>query len=227
MKKGLIFLLVLIFVGGLGALLYWVVMTPSALQVVNLALKKEGKVYVFSQMDPDDVQEMIASQKSPPASRFLHLLVKKELYLQPRYLGEIVHLLSGNYLLFDYSEKSFDGYITTNEQDLVQSDMETQTTEKVGEQLLVSTVDLRHDSKPSKRISWSQVSMSTKLKAIENCELKSFMIVSSPYPGTTVGANEKMIVVKLQDLINYYNPDLSLEYNRDEQLLYIIEDKAQ
>lgn len=223
MKKNVAAILIFIGLIILGAAVFIIFFSSSDSRLVNLALQKEGKTYVFSKSGPQITQSAIEKEKSPSVFPFMELLVRKELYISPYKMEELCNLLGGGYTLHEYAEKSYEGYVTTRSQEHYSLTTENQSTEQVGEQLLINTVTLTNDQGATKRIVWSQKPQSSKQTSIENCELKSFMIVTSPHPGETVGNFEKILVVKLKDLVDFFNSGLSLEYKKKEQLLYVKE----
>lgn len=223
MKKNVAAILIFIGLIILGAAVFIIFFSSSDSRLVNLALQKEGKTYVFSKSGPQITQSAIEKEKSPYVFPFMELLVRKELYISPYKMEELCNLLGGGYTLHEYAEKSYEGYVTTRSQEHYILTTENQSTEQVGEQLLINTVTLTNDQGATKRIVWSQKPQSSKQTPIENCELKSFMIVTSPHPGETVGNFEKILVVKLKDLVDFFNSGLSLEYKKKEQLLYVKE----
>jgi len=223
MHKNVVALLIFIGLVVVGAAVFILYFSSSDRHMVNLALQKEGKTYVFSKLGPKITQSNIDKEKSPSVFPFMPLLVRKDLYIAPSEMKELCHLLGGGYVLHEYAEKSFEGYVTTDSQEYYNLTTENQSTEQVGEQLLITTVTLTNDQGATRRIVWSQKQQSTEREPIENCELKSFMILTSPHPGETVGNFEKFVVVKVQDLVDFFDRDLHIKYNKKEKLLYVKE----
>ncbi len=223
MKKNVVAIFIFFGLVIMGGAFFILFNSSSDSRVVNLALQKEGNTYVFSKLGPQLTQSAIDQGKSPSVFPFMELLVRKSLYISPYKMEELCNLLGGGYTLHEYAEKSYEGYVTARSQEHYNLTTDNQSTEQVGEQLLIHTVTLTNQQGATKRIVWSQKQSSSKQTPIENCELKSFMIVTNPHPGETVGNYEKIVVVKLQELVDFFNSDLSFEYKKKEQLLYVRE----
>jgi hypothetical protein len=132
-----------------------------------------------------------------------------------------VSILGGDYTLFDYQEKSYDGYMATDGKKHFELKTATKSTEKIGEQLIHFTTKLQNDEGDSMNIVWSQISMTLKQEAIKNCELKSFNIQTKPHPGETITSSKKMIVVNLADIAQFFDYQGTIELDEDNHLLYL------
>lgn len=193
---------------------------------VNLALKKEDKVYVFSKQGTHLVQNSIAKNESPSSIPFVQLFEEDGiLYMTPDNLEKIADVLSGNYQTHEYQEKSFNGYITSGKSVSFERSYKNESTANIGEQLRLNTVQLNKlTSKDILRIRWKLNMKSYKLQAVENCKKKSFMIATRIQPGEVVRASEDFIMVNLKDLVKFYGDKVILELNVEDQLLYFIQE---
>ena len=71
--------------------------------------------------------------------------------------------------------------------------------------------NLQYLQKCTSEISWGQNSKTYKFNALTNCQKKSFMVTTTPYPGKTVMASEDFIVVNLENLMKFYGTTSRLE----------------
>lgn len=191
----------------------------SDLQLVNLALKKEGKTYVFTQLNDIVTSQLISQKQSPMAMPFLKIFMDEKLYVSPLDLKELTSLLGGDYNLYEYQEPSYEGYVNTEGKQFYTLTTNTQGTETIGQQEIVYTVTLKNAAGQTKNISWSQLGMSTKQVAKENCQLKSFNIVTNPHPGETVMSSQDFVVVSVNDLTQFFSQ--SVTHDQENQLLFI------
>ena len=61
------------------------------------------------------------------------LVIKDDqLLMEPQQLKNVVSLISGNYVIHDYQEKSIDGYVTEGEHDGYDKKYSSEPTEKIG-----------------------------------------------------------------------------------------------
>ncbi|GEM_PF-3570390 len=192
--------------------------------VANLALDKNGSIFLFSPLGNNVVSSSLESGQSPAASAFVRVYKDDdEFYVEPGSMKEIVDVFSNNYILHPYEEKSYEGYVTSSDtSDAFSISTSFESTEKVGEQLTIFSVPLRHDEKRDEMIvRWSFNPKSGVYKARENCEVHSFWFQTNPSPGETVISAEDFLVINLNKLAKFYNK--SFRYDADEQVLYIID----
>ena len=78
--------------------------------VANLALKTEGKTYVYSQLGSTIVKKSIKENKSPNAMAFVQVFKDNdEFFVAPGMMKEVAHLFAGNYETHAYEEKKLSG----------------------------------------------------------------------------------------------------------------------
>lgn len=191
--------------------------------IVNIALRENGKTYIFSLMTSEQVQHQISKHKSPVALPFLKLYSEdKTLYIEPEHIKEIVNVLCGNYTLHDYPEQSFDGYVTNGPSDCGKHSVHNTTTEKIGEQVLHHNYYFTHpETKNSMAIRWKLNPSTGEIQALENCSEKAFRITENPHPGETYTFSKKFVVVDLNYLTHFFGKGINLELEAENQLLYI------
>lgn len=216
----------LLFIGLLifGVFSLFTISCETETAIVNLAIKKDGKTYVYSKLGEFFVENSIKKNESPSVMAFCKVFNDEGLYTSPENLEDIANLLGGNYRIFPFPEASYDGYITATQNSLYTRTSKNQSTAKVGEQIRVTTVDLRNP-KNNKiySIQWEWNPSDKKNIALNNCEIKTFWIKRKIDSGETVTSSEDFVMVNLNDIVKFYNDQLQLEFNPDEKLIYIIE----
>ncbi|WP_420602937.1 hypothetical protein [Flagellimonas sp.] len=215
-----------IFLGAIlfsGFMFYMMSTSETSNGVVNLVLKKNNKVYVYSNMGSTIVQSSIAKRESPSTMAFIQMYEEDDkLYIAPNNVKDIVNLLCGNYQIHDYPEKSSDGYVTSGSSTCFESTYVNQTTKNIGEQVSVNTVKLTSENTGKTFNVISETNKRTfKSKALKNCYEKSFMIKTSVQPGEFVIASKDFIMVNLQDVVDFYGNKVTLTLNKEEQILYV------
>jgi hypothetical protein len=191
--------------------------------IVNLALKKNNETYVFSKLGSFITKISIEKNESPSVFPFLQVFDDEGLFVSPDNLEDIVNVIGGNYELFPYKEKSYEGYFTGAEESLYQSNNVNRSTEVVGQQMRENTITLSTlNSSDIFEIVYEQNPKSGDYTAIRNCELKSFRITRSYRPGESTTSSEDYLMVNLDDIVTFYDPNIKLELNDEEQLLYVI-----
>lgn len=195
--------------------------TESA--VVNLAVKQNGKTYLFSKMGSFIVEESIKNQESPSAFPFIQIFEDEGLFVSPQNAEDIANVLGGNVKIHPYPEASYDGYITVEQNSLYSLNVKNKSTAKIGEQIKEYTVTLLNPHNQGvHQIQWEWNPKESEYKAVKNCEVKSFWITTSIQPGETVTAAQEFVMVNLADLTAFYG-GYSLEFDQEGQLLYLIQ----
>ncbi|MGX1928622.1 hypothetical protein [Flagellimonas sp. 2504JD4-2] len=206
-----------------GFMVYLMFTSETNTSVVNLVLQKDGKTYLYSYLGDQAVQSSIQMNESPVIFPFIQLFEDDDkLYAAPDKLEDIVNLICGNYQIYDYPEKSSDGYVTSGNMSCFQTLFKNQTTENIGEQIRTHTAELTDlDSGNDFEIKWNVNTKTYESEALENCQEKSFMIKTSVQPGEFVISSKDFIMVDLQGVINFYGKKVNARLNKEEQLLYI------
>lgn len=186
--------------------------------VVNLAVKKEGKTYVYSNMGKFIIESQIKQKQSPTYSASTFLYKDDGLFVEPGSAKDLVNVFSNNLCYYDFKEKSFDGYVTYDSLEVFKNDNTTQSTEKIGEQIIIYTVKFLNGDK-SMLIKWSYNTKTAEFKAIKNCELRSFYSQSSPYPGNTVTSSYDHLVIPLDKIAVFYNRKYT--YDEEQKVFFI------
>lgn len=187
--------------------------------IANLALKTNGKTFLYSNLGSLNVQMSIDKNESPAAMAFVKVYKDDEEYfVEPKDMQSVIDLMSGNTALFEYEEKSYEGYVTSDTAVNYKSSLSYESTAKVGEQLSVHSVQLKNDA-DSMSIQWKFNPKTGENIAVSNCAVRSFWFQTNPSPGETVISSEDFLVVKLKALCKFYN--CTFEYDPEAMVLYI------
>lgn len=222
-KRPLLTLIVLIFALG-GFFSIFTFSCETEMGVVNLALKKGEKTYLYSLYDTEFLQSILSRDEVPATTSFITVFNENGLFVDPNYVSPICEVLSGNYAITESKEPSFDGYLTKNKTNVVSEAIpEFKNTENIGEQILHHHITLKNLSGDREMsIVWDFNPQTGSYKAIENCEEKSFMVTTSVQPGEWVTSSKDFIMVNLQTLVSFYDNRFELELNIDENLLCFV-----
>lgn len=207
-----------------GFMVYKMVASETKNGLVNLVLKKDNKVYVYSNTGEFIAQNSIKNGESPPTMAFIHMYEEDEdLYIDPStsYLKDIANLFCGNFQIHRYVEKSSDGYITSEGGLCFESSYKNRSTENIGEQVQINMVTLKDGNGKTYNIQWETNKRTYESKAIQNCYEKSFQIKTSVQPGEFVIASKDFIMINLQDVANFYGNKIELRLDKEAQLLYL------
>lgn len=190
-------------------------------KLVHLAIKKDGKTYLFSNMGSFITQNSISKNESPPIMKTTQVIEEGgDIYVQTSDLEKIVNLISGNYELFSYQEKSYDGYVVEGDYEVYDKKYGTESTAKIGQMISKANVNISDTSQMKEyEISWHR---SPNQKPVKNCEEMDLWVDKSYKPGTTTLAQQAYIVVNLSDIVNFYNSNVSIEYSEEDEILYVI-----
>lgn len=193
-------------------------------QSINIALVKNEKTYVFSSLGELITKINLDKKESPIIIKTTGIVEKNgRLYAEPSSLENIVNLLSGNYAIFDYTEKSFDGYVAATESDVFETKYSNESTEKIGEMVSTAKITLTDTQKTKEyKIEWNR---SPNQKCIANCEELSLWSDKTYKPGEKTFIKEKFIVVDLLNIAEFYDPTIELKYVKEDEILYIITNK--
>ncbi|PWL39428.1 hypothetical protein DKG77_00905 [Flagellimonas aquimarina] len=193
--------------------------------VVNLVLKKKNKTYLFSKLGTTSVKYGIVKNESPNVFGFVHLFEEKNrFYVNPAHIKEIIDLLCGNYVLHDYEQQNYDGYVKSGKQSCLKKSFKNGSVKKIGEQMHINMVQLTNRELGNLYdINWEHNLKENESRALENCEKKSFMITTQILPGETVTASKDFIMVNLDDVVKFYGNEVGLRLDEKKQLLFIVE----
>lgn len=213
------------FIGLVGLGIFWLFSSSmdKAAQTVNLALKQDGKTYLFSNMGSYVVENSIANNESPAVMPFFQIYNDGGLYVDPLQMKEAAALIMGSYEVFEYQEKSYEGYVTLSEDDFYGYDMTIESTENIGEQFAVNTIKLKDfkDGKPLE-IVWKIPNNGDVGVPVQYCEVQSLNVVEHPAAGETVISSQDFLVVDLNKLVGLCDNGSTLEYNDEQKILYVI-----
>lgn len=95
-----------------------------------------------------------------------------------------------------------------------------ESTKKIGKMLSKVEVNLS-DTAGTKdyAISWIR---NDNQAPIKNCEEMTLWVDESYKPGTTTVTQGSFIMVKLQDIVDFYDSNVTLEYSEEDEMLYVI-----
>lgn len=225
-KKNMYGTLAILIVTGIIALSVWQYFKysmESTSKKANLALTLDGKTYLYCNLGNNLVESSIAKNESPAVQPFLQLFDFEGLFIEPYYLTEITSILTDSCKIHEFQEKSYDGYVTVDQANAsYKFEMKAESTENIGEQITRNTVTLyKQNQKDSIQIIWKKLNQSGNCLPVKNCLIKEFNVAQHPAAGETVISGKDFVVVDLNALLKFYNNKASLEYNPEEEILYI------
>ena len=203
-----------------GVALFFGACSPSH-KICNFALKKNGKVYMYSMMGQFIVEHQLGKGETPTILPQASLvLIGGEYYIDAGQMEHVVNVLSGNYKIYPKQEPSFDGYIAAGERKVHEKKYTQSATETIGLMANEVRVTLR-DTSGSKemQVRWRR---QPDIEALENCEVRQLQIDRSYAPGERVISLEDGVVVPLRTLIDFYDPRIEAEYDEEHDLVYFI-----
>ncbi|MEM9077112.1 MAG: hypothetical protein AAGC43_08735 [Bacteroidota bacterium] len=202
---------------------FWGIFSKTESVLANLALKEEGNVYVFSLLGTNSVKQQISQNNSPAVMPFIQVFEEDGgLYVQPKDLKEIVNILCGNYRIHEYPEKSFEGYLTTTQLKCMNHFVRNENTTNIGEQIKINELSLSSPvSDSTLAIKWTMNFISGQSVVLDNCMKKSFRVIEKPHPGQTFASTKEFVVVRLEDIAQFYANGIKFRLDSESQLLYI------
>lgn len=186
----------------------------------GILLETKGKKYLFSPVGSVAVEQSIAEEKSPQA--FPNVPIYKDgddFYVNPTLSKDLVHLMSGSYTLFDFKEKSYDGYVTTEFDDTFLMENSYESTEIAGKQKALNVITLKNKKGEEMEIIWEQDPSTGEYKAIKNCSVRGFWTQTNPSPGETVVSSEDRFVISIKKLARFFGCRYS--YDRETKILTV------
>jgi len=188
---------------------------------VRLILKKDGKAYLFSPLGTFITKNKLNKNESPPIVTSTRVVKKDDhLYMEPQHIKDMANLISGNYVIHDHQEKSFDGYVTEGGHDIYDKKYTNESTEKIGEIISTANIHLKNINQTKEHhISWQR---SPNQSPIQNCIEMALWVDKSYKPGERTAAKDNFIMIDLNDLVEFYNSNIALDYVEEEEILYII-----
>lgn len=187
---------------------------------VDVILKKDGKVYLFSALGTFITESKLNKNESPPVVASTRIVEKdNKLFVEPQYVEAMSNLISGNYVLHNHLEKSFDGYVTEGKHKLYDKSYTNKSTEKIGEMNSIANIFLKDINQTREHhISWQRNPNQSPLK---NCVEMALWVDKSYKPGERTAAKEDFIMINLNDLVQFYNSNIRLDYDEKEEVLYL------
>ena len=189
---------------------------------VYFVLEKDGKKYVYHETE-FFLQNDLKRGDTPRLTPTGVYQIKGELYIQPDEVEAVAAIASGAYKFYEYEAPSHDGFVVSSEAfpNYFNKSNKSQPTEEIGKSQLVYEINLIGKDQTQKRISWIR---GEDKEALENCITEYVMVVYNPYPGKTVGNYEKAILVKINDIFDFYNNSIKMNYDKDKGLLIFSEE---
>lgn len=184
-----------------------------------IVVEKDDNKYVYYYSDYF-MEKKIEEKETIDITYFSKLMiysVDDDLYVNPTDIEGLVNILTDNTNFYTYDQVSFQGFVTSKEDSNYDYTLLTKPTEKIGETYNEFHVEIKYDNN-THLIKWEN---KDDFAPIQNCELKSVWEVSNPYPGKTVGTFRKMILIKLDDLVQLIAPNTSYRYDKEDNLLFI------
>ena len=189
-------------------------------KVVNIAVSKQGKVYLYSLMGKQVAELQINQGDMPTIMKSTLVIPEKDVvFMSPSHLAEIANILGGNYSIIEKKEKSFDGYVVLENKKLFNQQFQNEDSGEIGKMIGKMTVSLtKSNTDKPYEIIWQ---IKPEQEAIKNCEVKSLWMKSTvPTDGDTY-YSEDHVLVNLNDIIQFYNSKAKVIYNEGAELLYI------
>ena len=188
----------------------------------TFALTKGGKTYLYSTLGKMITEASLKEGSAPaliPQTGFV--VVGGEYYLDPSNMEAAVNIVSGNVEIIAHQEKSYEGYLVEGDQQVYDVDYKEESTETIGVMRSTTKVTLTHPySGKQKVITWVR---SPKLEAIENCEVVKITKVTNPHPGETVVSKDKMILIPVGEVLSFFAPGTTVEYDGKNEVVYFIQ----
>ncbi|MFT7612327.1 MAG: hypothetical protein ACI9J3_001282 [Parvicellaceae bacterium] len=221
-KKGRGVKLVIVFVAvGLVVWFLWFMVSlftgGESQKTVTIALELNGEKYVYAG-NGFLVENAIGKGEAPmliPNRGFYK--IDGAYFLAPGNMDPFVNILSGNFGFMKKQEPSFDGYAFEGDFDedweISDKQYSNEATDKIG--VMKSLVNLTlKDTSGTKEylISWFRNDGQAPIK---NCVEKSVWIDASYKPGTTTYTTDDVILIPLNDLVDFYNPNAIVTYEDD------------
>ncbi|MER3376600.1 MAG: hypothetical protein RIM83_18315 [Allomuricauda sp.] len=204
-------------------LLFLLVSCSEDRKFVNIALKKGKEVYVVPFMaDKNIIEHQLSKNETPTIFKFVQIVMDNgSLYVEPSNFERIFNVIAGNYILYKKEEKTHDGYVAFGDEEIYSFSLKPENTDKIGEQINKEVITITNTvSNKSHEIVYVRF---PKPKAEKNCIVKNLWVVENPYPGKTIGSYKDAILINLNDIVDFYDNGTRLEYNKADEMLYIIQ----
>jgi hypothetical protein len=186
-----------------------------------LVLKKDGNTYLFSRLGTFITKNNLDKNQSPTIVQSASIVEKNgNLYTEPQHVKNIANLISGNYILHEYQEKTVDGYCTEGTHDIYDKKYVSEYSEKIGEINSIANIYLTDlNQKSIHHISWQR---SPNQIPIKNCTEIALWVDKTYKPGERTIAKDNFIMINLNDLVEFYESKAKLDYAEEKGVLYII-----
>lgn len=194
----------------------------SDIELVSLALKKDDKVYLMPYNSDKNFLEMkLAANEVPFIYPSFEIIEDDgELFVEPRNLENIFRLIAGDYLLYEKEENTFDGYVVDGGQNIYEFKKLVENTKEIGEQIERNVITIWDTSlNRSMEISWVSF---PDISPEKNCIRKKIWVSTKVRPGEVVYSDKALIVIKLQDILEFFDNNTDLQYDDDREILYVI-----
>lgn len=211
-----------LFILCLGIIIILMSSCSESQKMVNIALQKDGKTYLYSVINNRVAIEHLAANGSEPTIMNSTSLVyeDKQFFMEASTIKTISNVLGGNVELFPTQEKSFDGYFIEGKNDIFSLQMKNEDNGDIAKIAGVMEINLKnqktHTSFP---IKWQ---ITPKLKAIENCEIQSLTVRYSQNSSNEFTSKD-FVMVNLEDINQFFGGNYTLRYDRRASLLYVQE----
>lgn len=202
--------------------MFVLVSCSSDREFVNIALKKGNEVFIVPFMANKHILEsQLAKNETPTIFKYVQIVEDEgSLYVEPSNFERILNVISNNYMLYKKEEKTHDGYVAFGDKDIYSFSIKPENTDKIGEQINKEIITITNPvSNKTHEIVYVRV---PRPKAEKNCIVKYLWVLENPYPGTTIGSYKDAILINLNDIVDFYDNGTRLEYNKDDEMLYII-----
>ena len=188
-------------------------------KTINIALKREGKTYLYSILNGQMVEQQLAQGQMPTMMNSTAIVPRKgQILMDASKINTIANILGGNIQVFDKQERSFDGYFSLGEQQIFNQSLRNEDIGEIGKVAGIMKIVLRNELS-TYNISYQ---ITPELKAIENCEVKSLTV---PYSenSTNEFTSKDFVMVNLEDINQFFGGHYSMKYDKEASLLYLEE----
>lgn len=219
MKRFVVVLIPLLLIGGFTWFMLFHGCSPSA-KIVSFAVKVDGKTYMYSSLGGFITENMLSQGETPPLMPMGGLVVLDDgYYIKAGSMEEFANVLSGNFKIYPHQELSYDGYMVEGEAEVYDKKYTQEATEQIGVMRSMVKVVLTDIEKTKEHvIRW--VRPPGDREAIENCVVRTVVVDRSYKPGTKTYTFEDEVVVPLTQLIEFYDPSITIEYDDEHEVLF-------
>jgi len=191
-------------------------------EAANIVLEKSGKSYLYSSLGSSLVKMSIEKGESPAAITCIQVYKDGDTYfVAPNNMKTLIDVMANNVEVHEYKEASYEGYVTSAENEAYSLESKFRSTKTIGQQITVFSVSAKKEDGATLDIEWSFNPKTGDYFGTKNCEVKSFWIQTNPSPGETVISSKDFLVIGLDKLSKFFSR--KVEYDEETQVLFVKE----